>query len=98
VRPDSLRHPAIAAPGLNAPPGPAACLLLLVMRAYQVLLSPAFGGACRFYPSCSKYAMEAIAVHGARRGAWLALRRLLRCHPFSAGGLDPVPGRPEHRP
>jgi putative membrane protein insertion efficiency factor len=50
-----------------------------------------FGGSCKFYPSCSVYAQEAIAKHGARRGSWLALRRLLRCRPFTKGGFDPVP-------
>lgn len=66
-------------------------LLLAALRAYQVFLSPLLGGACKFYPSCSHYAAEAVARHGARRGAWLALRRLLRCRPFSPGGYDPVP-------
>lgn len=61
------------------------------MRAYQAVLSPFLGGACRFYPSCSQYALVAIENHGAGRGAWLSLRRLLRCQPFSAGGFDPVP-------
>lgn len=65
------------------------CLALL--RAYQALLGPFLGGNCRFYPSCSHYAYEAIERFGARRGSWLAVRRLLRCHPFSAGGVDPVP-------
>ena len=66
-------------------------LCLLAVRAYQAVLSPFLGGACRFYPSCSHYAREALDRHGARRGAWLSLRRLLRCQPFSAGGFDPVP-------
>lgn len=65
------------------------CLILI--RAYQCLLGPLLGGNCRFYPSCSNYAAEAIERHGARRGSSLALRRVLRCHPFSAGGVDPVP-------
>jgi putative membrane protein insertion efficiency factor len=68
-----------------------AWLLLLVVRAYIAFLSPIFGGACRFYPSCSNYAAEAIARHGARHGVSLAFRRLLRCNPFNKGGLDPVP-------
>jgi putative membrane protein insertion efficiency factor len=58
---------------------------------YQVFLSPFFGGACKFYPSCSNYAYQAIARHGARRGFVLAFGRLLRCRPFSKGGFDPVP-------
>jgi putative membrane protein insertion efficiency factor len=68
-------------------------LLLLAVRAYQLILGPFLGGACRFYPSCSNYAIEAIASHGARRGAALAAKRLLRCRPFSPGGVDLVPER-----
>jgi uncharacterized protein len=66
-------------------------LLLAFLRAYQVFLSPFYGATCRFYPSCSNYAYEAIERWGVRRGAWLALHRLLRCRPFSPGGYDPVP-------
>lgn len=66
-------------------------LALAIVRAYQLLLAPFAGGACRFEPSCSTYAMEAIVVHGPLRGAWLALRRLSRCHPLSPAGVDPVP-------
>lgn len=66
-------------------------LLLFLVRAYIVFLSPFFGGACKFYPSCSNYAREAIERHGARRGTVLALKRLLRCHPFTRGGIDLVP-------
>lgn len=66
-------------------------LLLLLLRFYMLLLSPFFGGACKFHPSCSNYAYEAIALHGARRGVLLALKRLLRCRPFTKGGFDPVP-------
>jgi uncharacterized protein len=65
--------------------------LLLLVRIYITFLSPFFGGACRFHPSCSNYAAEAIALHGARRGSSLALGRLLRCNPFNKGGFDPVP-------
>ncbi|MGC2028453.1 MAG: membrane protein insertion efficiency factor YidD [Steroidobacteraceae bacterium] len=68
-------------------------LLLCLIRGYQFSLSPWLGGHCRFYPSCSCYAHDAIERHGAWRGAWLGLRRLLRCHPLNAGGYDPVPGR-----
>lgn len=68
-------------------------LLILPIRAYQLLLSPLLGPRCRFYPSCSAYAIEAISAHGALRGGWLALRRLLRCHPWNPGGPDPVPPR-----
>lgn len=66
-------------------------LLTLLIRAYQLLLSPFLGNHCRFHPSCSAYAQEAILRHGAARGGWLALRRLGRCHPWHEGGLDPVP-------
>ncbi|HZR84812.1 MAG TPA: membrane protein insertion efficiency factor YidD [Candidatus Binatia bacterium] len=61
------------------------------IRAYQLLVSPVLGPHCRFAPSCSEYAREAIARHGAARGSWLAVRRLTRCHPFHPGGHDPVP-------
>ncbi|HXV61810.1 MAG TPA: membrane protein insertion efficiency factor YidD [Vicinamibacteria bacterium] len=61
------------------------------IRLYQVSLAWLFRGACRFYPSCSEYAVEAVGKHGAFRGARLASARLLRCHPFSPGGVDPVP-------
>src|ERR1700723_662719 len=66
-------------------------MLLLLVRLYQVFLSPFFGGACKFYPSCSRYGYEAIAKHGAWRGGVLAVKRLLRCRPFTKGGFDPVP-------
>lgn len=74
-----------------APPGPAARALLLAIDAYRALLAPLVGGYCRFTPSCSLYAAEAVRRHGAGRGSALALRRLLRCHPFHPGGFDPVP-------
>jgi uncharacterized protein len=66
-------------------------LLILLIRAYQVLLSPFVGGACRFQPSCSAYAIEAIRMHGPWRGGLLAGRRLSRCHPLGHAGFDPVP-------
>ena len=65
--------------------------LLFFVRFYQIFLSPFFGGACKFYPSCSRYGYEAIAKHGAWRGSVLAMKRLLRCRPFTKGGFDPVP-------
>jgi uncharacterized protein len=65
--------------------------LVLLVRAYQRLVSPLLPPACRFYPSCSAYAAEAVRRHGALRGSLLAVRRLARCHPFHPGGLDPVP-------
>jgi putative membrane protein insertion efficiency factor len=64
---------------------------LFLIRAYQLTLSPLLGNRCRFYPTCSAYAQEAIAKYGFFRGISLGVRRLLRCHPFHAGGIDPVP-------
>ena len=66
-------------------------LLLVFIKAYRYLWSPLFASHCRFYPSCSAYALEAISLHGALKGLCLAIKRLLRCHPFASGGLDPVP-------
>ena len=66
-------------------------LIRSLLRAYQLLISPLLGQRCRFYPSCSQYALEAIERYGSVRGGALALRRLARCHPFNAGGYDPVP-------
>ncbi len=68
-------------------------LLTLLLRFYQVAISPMLGPRCRFYPSCSNYAIEALRVHGAARGSWLAVSRVCRCHPWNAGGVDPVPAK-----
>lgn len=68
-----------------------ALLLIGLISGYRKVVSPLLGPRCRFYPSCSAYALEAIRTHGAGRGSWLAVRRLSRCHPFHPGGLDPVP-------
>lgn len=65
--------------------------LMLLIRGYRYFLSPWLGSRCRYYPSCSAYALEAIERHGVIRGVWLALRRIGRCHPWHAGGHDPVP-------
>jgi hypothetical protein len=65
--------------------------LLMLIRVYQYTLRPLLGTNCRFYPSCSDYAREALDRHGARRGVLLAVRRILRCHPYHPGGYDPVP-------
>jgi len=66
-------------------------LLVLLVRFYQRFIGPGLPKACRFYPSCSSYAVEALTRHGAARGSWLTVRRLGRCHPFHPGGVDPVP-------
>jgi putative membrane protein insertion efficiency factor len=80
---------AVSPPGRH--PGVAARAFLLLIDVYRAALSPLLGGFCRFVPSCSVYAAEAIRRHGARQGLLLAVRRILRCHPFHPGGLDPVP-------
>ncbi|SHE93862.1 hypothetical protein SAMN02745117_01083 [Lampropedia hyalina DSM 16112] len=69
-------------------------LLIALVRLYRLTLSPWLGSSCRFVPSCSVYAIEALEKHGAARGSWLTACRLARCHPFCAGGHDPVPDRP----
>jgi putative membrane protein insertion efficiency factor len=69
----------------------AARVLVALVRAYQLLLAPFAGGACRFHPSCSEYASDALVRHGVTRGSWLAICRLARCHPFTEPGIDPVP-------
>jgi putative membrane protein insertion efficiency factor len=66
-------------------------LAMLFVQAYRLGLSPFMGGACRFHPTCSAYALEAVELHGVTRGVWLALRRTARCHPFSLPAIDPVP-------
>jgi putative membrane protein insertion efficiency factor len=72
---------------------PLAGVLAALVRAYQLTLAPLLGARCRFHPSCSQYALEALAAHGAVRGSWLSLCRIGRCHPLSEGGFDPVPVR-----
>jgi len=75
-------------------------VLVGTIKLYQRFLSPLLPPACRFYPSCSQYAVDAIDLHGLGRGSWLAVKRLARCQPFSRGGYDPVPGvtRPTAEP
>jgi putative membrane protein insertion efficiency factor len=70
-------------------------LLLALVRVYQLLISPLLGPACRFHPTCSQYMAECLAAHGALRGSYLGVRRILRCHPFNPGGYDPPPPPPE---
>lgn len=78
--------------------GPVVRLLVLVLHFYRTWISPALPPCCRFYPSCSAYAVEALTVHGAIRGSWLTVRRLLRCGPWHPGGVDPVPPHSPHSP
>lgn len=66
-------------------------LIVALVKAYQYAISPFLGNNCRFYPCCSEYSVEAIERHGALKGLWLAMKRIGRCHPWSAGGFDPVP-------
>lgn len=66
-------------------------VLIALLRCYRYAISPLLGRNCRFHPSCSEYAIEAVERHGALRGGWLAAKRLGRCHPFTPGGYDPVP-------
>ncbi len=68
-------------------------VLIGLLRAYRALISPLYGQVCRYYPSCSAYALGAVQEHGSIRGSWLAVRRLARCHPWAAGGVDHVPPR-----
>jgi putative membrane protein insertion efficiency factor len=72
-------------------------LLVAAIRLYQLTLSPFLGGGCRFVPSCSAYAKEAIERHGALRGSWFAVRRLARCQPFGGSGFDPIPERSQSK-
>lgn len=72
---------------------PIRLLLIGFLRLYRLLISPLYGQVCRFHPTCSAYALAAIERHGALRGSFLAARRLIRCHPWNAGGFDPVPER-----
>ena len=66
-------------------------LLILLLKAYRAVVSPLYGDVCRYFPSCSAYALEAVTVHGAAKGSWLAARRVARCNPWSHGGIDHVP-------
>ena len=76
---------------MSGPAGVPRRLLATLIRGYQRFVSPALPPSCRFHPSCSQYALEAVTRYGALKGGWLAARRLARCHPFHPGGFDPVP-------
>ena len=78
---------------MNRPAAIAARAAAMVLRGYQLLISPIYGPVCRYAPSCSHYAHEAVLTHGVARGSWLALKRLARCHPWGGSGFDPVPPR-----
>jgi putative membrane protein insertion efficiency factor len=73
-------------------------LLIGFIKAWRALISPLYGQVCRYHPTCSAYALAAITEHGAVRGTWLSVRRIARCHPWAAGGYDPVPPRPGREP
>ena len=66
-------------------------VLIGLLKAYRAVISPLYGDVCTFYPTCSAYALDAVRIHGSLKGSWLTLRRLVRCHPWSLGGYDPVP-------
>lgn len=68
-------------------------LLIALLKGYRLVISPLYGQVCRYHPSCSAYALDAVVEYGSVRGSWLAVRRLARCHPWSPGGYDPVPPR-----
>jgi putative membrane protein insertion efficiency factor len=72
-------------------------VLIAALRGYQLAIRPLLGANCRFFPSCSDYALEAVERHGAALGTWLAMKRLAKCHPYHPGGYDPVPGTPVPR-
>ncbi|WP_396136274.1 MULTISPECIES: membrane protein insertion efficiency factor YidD [unclassified Arthrobacter] len=73
-------------------------ILILLLKTYRKVISPLYGQVCRFFPSCSAYALEAVTVHGAVKGSWLAAKRLAKCHPWNAGGVDHVPTGHRHWP
>lgn len=68
-------------------------VVVALLKVYRLLISPLYGQVCRYHPSCSAYALDSVQVHGSLKGSWLAMRRIGRCHPWAAGGLDPVPAR-----
>ncbi|MGE3927478.1 MAG: membrane protein insertion efficiency factor YidD, partial [Lautropia sp.] len=85
----SQLNPSVAERIVGAP----AALLIGLVRVYRFAISPMFGPRCRYWPSCSEYTLESLMRHGVLRGGWLSVRRLIRCNPWAAGGVDPVPLR-----
>ena len=71
--------------------------LIWLLKAYRFAISPLYGQVCRYHPSCSAYALEAVTVHGSIKGSWLAVRRIARCNPWARGGYDPVPAKASRR-
>lgn len=72
---------------------PLSWILIGLLKAYRFAISPLYGQVCRYHPTCSAYALEAVTLHGSIKGSWLAVRRIGRCHPWAAGGYDPVPAK-----
>ncbi|MCZ4499463.1 MAG: yidD [Marmoricola sp.] len=72
---------------------PVRLILIGLLKAYRFAISPLYGQVCRYHPTCSAYALEAVTTHGSIKGSWLAVRRISRCHPWAAGGYDPVPDK-----
>lgn len=72
-------------------------ILIGIVRFYQLVISPMIGSRCRFTPTCSCYAVEALKTHGAVKGSWLSVKRILKCHPLNAGGYDPVPPKTNNK-
>lgn len=66
-------------------------ILIILIKLYKLVISPLLPNSCRFYPTCSQYAIEAISKYGSRKGSWISIKRILKCHPFHPGGYDPVP-------
>ena len=87
-----MSTPVPAMAPLSGRRSPMAHLLIGLLKVYRLVISPLYGNVCRYYPSCSAYALTAVQLHGAARGSWLAAKRLARCHPWTRGGYDPVPG------
>jgi uncharacterized protein len=89
----------LAVPGLRLVRRLPSMVLIAFFRLWQLLVSPTYGQTCRFYPTCSSYGVQAVREHGALRGGWLTLRRILRCHPWNPGGVDLVPSKEQgHTP